>query len=44
MAAKPPPRTIARSSVTGRIVTQKYAQTHPTTTQIETVKPAVADG
>ena len=30
--------TIHRSSVTGRIVTEKYAENHPTTTEKERVK------
>jgi len=31
-------QTIRRSSVTGRIVTEKYADTHPRTTETERIK------
>jgi len=38
MAKKAKTKTIHRSSVTGRIVTKKYAQTHPKTTETERVR------
>lgn len=38
MAKAAKTRTIHRSSVTGRIVTGKYAKTHPKTTETERVK------
>jgi len=37
MASKGSTKTIHRSSVTGRIVTGKYAATHPRTTETERV-------
>lgn len=41
MAKKPPSKsdnTSARSSVTGKYVTDKYAKSHPKTTVVETNK------
>ncbi|MBK7685275.1 MAG: hypothetical protein IPJ25_04020 [Rhodocyclaceae bacterium] len=38
MPSKTTTRTINRSSETGRIVTQRYANTHPKTTETERVR------
>lgn len=38
MAKKANTKTVHRSSVTGRFVTEKYTKTHPKTTETERVK------
>jgi hypothetical protein len=38
MAKKDKPRTLYRSAVTGKFVTEDYARKHPRTTAKETVK------
>jgi len=38
MASKGTMRTIHRDSETGQIVTEKYAETHPKTTETERVR------
>lgn len=36
--AKAKTKVICRSSITGRIVSKKYAKTHPKTTEVERVR------